>query len=252
MNKNNRMLLRLWIPLLAAAIVLIGFTVESSNTRFLLVIVFLALLVLLVVNLSMRNNLAKALQKESPDDLIHRMTKPLKSGFASNSRMAEAFTAYNTALPLVLYGRHSEATEAMDRVDWVKLEPFYQALNKNIQSLIHYFHGNVAEGLSLAREAKELAAASSLFPGSKRTLLAYEAYIEIGQALNGQADSRLIESLGQKFDKLPFLQKLLISRGLQHAYKQLGDEGEREKMKLFCQKNAPYCPSLQRVQKASA
>jgi hypothetical protein len=244
MNKNDKHLFKLWIPVLLIILIIIiamYFSMKSNNYIFLIGIIF-AIFVRQKLKKGLDKNLLKALKQEGPNELIFALVAPLKS--TPNKNMKMAFTAYHTALPLVLYGNYSQAEEVMEKVDWTKQEPIYQALKFNINSLINYFNSNNFEGLSFARQAKALATTSSMFLGSNKSQSTYEAYIEIGQILNGLTNETIIKSLNDRFIKLPLIPKLIIAWGLQNAYKQINNMDKFEEMKLFCTKNAPYCNAL--------
>lgn len=236
-NRNNLLMLKIWILVLFfGAFVVLGI---FYNLNPLFYVIFPLIVFFISFKLRQTNqNVTKALQNDNPMVLIDILVKPIKSNLQEN--IEESIIAYNTSFAYVLYREFEKANEIMNAVDWEAKEPMFQALDFNIKSLINFFNAEIHEGLVNARKAKELATTASVFPGAKKSMDAYEAYIEIGQILSGFSNDHNIQSLEKKFLEVPPLLKIIIAWGLVHGYKQRNKLKEFNNMLEYCRKNAPY------------
>jgi len=246
-KKNNKLLLKLWVPIIIFILFfVIGFT-NNSNIEILygIVPVIIISISFLIASLKLKQSKTKineALQSQSPAVLIDVIVEPLK--FIKKVSLKESSIAYNTALAYTLYGDYDKAREVIERLEWETKEPMVQALYFSMKSLICYFDDEHRDGLSYARKARELGGTSLNFPGARKSNETYEAYIEIGQILNGFGSEQIIRSLERKFNKLPLLPKIIIAWGLMHGYKDKSDFNGYNSMQEFCNVNAPHCKSL--------
>lgn len=247
MKANNKLLLRLWIPTILILVLLCVaiFKNVGENLVFAVIPAFVFGGFIIRRNLmkkGLQEGIKKALQQSGPDELINVITRPLISS-SGKSNLTESYTAYYSALSYVLYGRYPEAAEVMSKIAWASKEPMFQALDLHIKSLINYFTGNVLAGLTDVRKANHLAATSA-FPGSKKSKDSYEAYIQVGQLLSGITSDEIIHSLESKFNKMPLLDQLLLAWGLMHGYKHRNQLDEFNRLLTFCRVNAPHCHGL--------
>jgi hypothetical protein len=176
-RNNNIYMIKMWITIICfGAFVMFGIF-KSLSTNIFYVMIPLLVLMILYSKRQAKDKINNALQKDNPYELIDVISKPLKS--IKQKNLKESFFAYNTSFAYVLYGEFEKANEIMNQVDWEAMEPMFRALEFNIKSLIDYFNGEIHNGLANARKAKELATTASAFPGVKKSMVAYEAYIEI-------------------------------------------------------------------------
>lgn len=238
---NNTYLLKKWIPAILIIIPLGAVLLLKLDNGDYSVLVVIALSVFLMIYIRRRgaNRIETALKQSTSKDLIRSLTEPLKH--SKDKQLKAAFTAYNKALSHILYGEYDEANNEVEKENWETQIPMFQALHLNIKALLQYFHTkDYMEGLSLSRKAKALASVPGIYPGSKRSEMGLEAYVEVGQVLAGLDHDELIASLETKFEKLPILLKLIIAEGLYVAYQRKGREDKRESMKRFMVQHAPF------------
>lgn len=242
MKRNNKYLLRLWIPIVIL-LILVGvgsFLITSKDSTYAIIPVVVFICFFIIISRG-KTGVKEALQHNTPSKLIDTIVAPLKR--TPERQVRESYTAYNTALSYVFYGDYEKAIEIMNTIDWKTKEPMFQALNFNIRSLVNYFNNETHLGLSNARRAKALATTSA-FPGAKKSIETYDAYVEVGEVLSRVSNDHTIQSLELKFNKLPLLPKLIIAWGLMNGYKQRNEMNGYNKMLEFCEINAPYCNSL--------
>lgn len=242
---NEQYLLKKWIPIIIVAIIfIVALPISFAKGNYSVVFgVAIALILIFYIRRGASNSIAIALKQRTSEKLIECLAKPLHSLKDRDTR--ETFVAYNTALSHILYGEYENAEKVIEKVNWDNKIPVYRAAYLNIRALIKYFHTNdYHEALSLARKAKALASVSSAYPGSKKSEMAYEAYVEIGQILVGIGSEEIVARLELKFNNLPLIPKLFVARGLSIAYKQRGQADKFEKMDTFIKHNAPFCKAL--------
>ncbi|WP_138756179.1 hypothetical protein [Paenibacillus sinopodophylli] len=243
---NQQYLLKKWIPIMIVmSIMVVALFISLGNGNYsVLVSVAVAVVIIIMIRRRASDKVGIALKQRTSEQLIVCLTKPLQS--LKDKEIIETFVACNTALSHILYGEYERAETVIGQVNWDRKIPMYQAIYWNIKTLIKYFHTHeYTEGLSLARKAKALATVSHAYPGSKKSNMAYEAYVEIGQVLVGMGSEHSVTSLELKFDKLPLLVQLFVANGLCVAYKQSGQADKFAKMDAFIKQNAPFCKALQ-------
>ncbi|WP_379135733.1 hypothetical protein [Paenibacillus sp. sgz500958] len=239
MNKNNRYLIKLWIPAVVL-IVYLAFSIIRDSTN--LIIVPFVIAFLIILRSRIRNTLGKALQNSGPEPLIRSLT-PKPSKFLK-PELGVTTNAYNRAFAYLLYGEFEHARAAMKEVDWQSMDPMFQAMDYSMKSLICYFTGDVTNGLTYAHKTKELGSVSTMFPGSKRSSEITDAYIEVGQVLSGYCTTERMNSLELKFQKAAALTKLILGWGLMNGYKQRGDTAGYNRMQQYFRVHAPHCSVL--------
>ncbi|HET7629521.1 MAG TPA: hypothetical protein VFK44_14205 [Bacillales bacterium] len=244
MRKNNLFILKIWIPVILAFVLLLILLIHADAIVYAAAAASVPFIFILrkVLWSGMNKDISKALQSETSEALIHTLTKPLKK--QTNEKIKQAFLAYHTALPYVLYGEYEKAEKTMSEVDWEGVEPLYRTVDLNIKSLIHYFTGEIHSGISNARKAAASSTPSKLFPGVNKSNEFQEMFVEIGQVLYGFQSEKIIHSLEMKFTKLPLLTQLILAWTLMNVYQQEKETAKYEKMKTFCETHAPHCKSL--------
>ncbi|MBW5447686.1 hypothetical protein GE107_16655 [Cohnella sp. CFH 77786] len=184
-----------------------------------------------------KGNVIRLLKKKEPTALINVFSKELKR--IKNKNVREAFTAYNTVLVLILYGRLNEAKSTISRMEWANSEPLCQALNFSAQSLIYYFEGNIVEGLAMARKARAVQSYSTPIQGVRVDENVLNAYVDIGELLYGQNSNEKISKLRTVFRGFPIIVQLFVAWALMKGYHEINNMEKYEEMKQFCMKNAP-------------
>ncbi|WP_058303116.1 hypothetical protein [Gorillibacterium timonense] len=245
MKENNKFLAKLWIPIVLLIIFAsIGLVREISEAWTYVLIPVIVLLFFYVIRVRVKNRVKAALQHQTPDKLIETIASPLRGSV--RKELQEPFYVYNTALSYVFYGELDKAASVMNTIEWETKEPMFQALNDSIRSQIQYFTNDIHSGLANARRAKALAATSS-FPGAKKSAEVYEAYVEVGEIVGWNRNDDLIRSLEQKYQKMPLLPKLIIAWGLMNGYHQRNETKKCEDMLEFCKSSAPHCKGLVKI-----
>ncbi|MBO8173375.1 MAG: hypothetical protein H0Z33_16025 [Bacillaceae bacterium] len=242
-NKNNKYLLKLWIPSLI--IIIVAFISLANNTNqnpTVLITVLFVIGLVIYMRFKAKNKINQSLKKESPESLIKTLNGSIK---LSMGDIKAFMTAYHSALSYLLYGQFQQALAEMNKINWEEQEPLFQSFNLNIQSLNHYLNTkDYQEGLRLARKAKASASVSSVYPGQQKSAQTYQAYVDVGLILTNQASEEQIKNVQQVFNKLPVIPKLIIAWGLAVYYKNHNQMDKASEMINFCQQSAPYCRPL--------
>jgi hypothetical protein len=182
------------------------------------------------------------LKASSPEPLVAYYGKRL-----GKLRIADldANLAFSKGLVYTLYGRFESARTVINKVNWEQKPPLVQAPKIFLEALWAFLERHeFQQGLLLAQKARAMTDVSSAFPGAGIALSAYDAAVEIGQALATTAQPSVIASLEVKAKKLPILVRVLAVWGLEGHYRQSGQTVEASKMRAQLTKYAPHCRGL--------
>lgn len=190
------------------------------------------------------NDIEKYFLNETPEQLLNYYDNIYKR---NKIKIADSDVSLNYIKSVICcyYGEFDKCREIIEEIDWEKRSPYIQSLELSVGALLCYLQSqNYKEGRRLSIISEQLGNMSDKVPGSQKTKSLYEVYVQIGEALNGNLDDKIIDNLEQQFNKSPILVKLLIGWGLSKAYDQLNMQ-EKSKEKLeYCRKAAPYCKPL--------
>ncbi len=260
-KKNTNYLLKLYIPGLIfdgiILAILIYYSILDNQLRSFLqfmvgFILFFGLIfgfVFYVTNIRYH----RKLQSESPEPLIAyfeaqqypRFLAPIFSRFIFPYH--KLTIAYTRALAYTYYGQFAAAREELEKVDWGKSPPMFQASRKYVETLHVYLEKKDFQGgLERAQETYKLRQVASFIPFSKMASNFYKTLVEIGLILNGNLDTTIITSLEKKFKWYPVLSKVLIAWALEKAYNQMGKTEQANQMRAYLNQTAPHCIAFAR------
>lgn len=240
-TRNRWFLLGLWLPvvLLSAFLLLMAVAAwRSGGLRyFVLVPVCLGALAVAVVVVRRRQarRLAGLLKQPDPWPAV-RSTKALLSRLPQHGQHMAAASA---AKVLALYGQVTEAQRELESVDWTGVPPLIEAQRSSARALIAYVSGDVAAGLDFATTALDMAKTPSAAPGAAGSDLAFRTCRNLGLALSGQEDDKVLDDLQTARQRLPLLGRILATWALAAAAKRRGDHRHLAALRSFLQESAP-------------
>ena len=154
--------------------------------------------------------------------------------------------SYYKSLILCFYGEYESALGELNQHDLSDLPKIYEAMRLNGIVVSKYLQKiDLKNALSSARESLLLSKYPKLVSGQKKIPRNnYEAYVEIGEILNGMADENTIIRLERRFSRATLFPKLMIAWGLGRYYQSNGEKKKAEEMKRFLEKTVPFCDPL--------
>ncbi|MEO7861285.1 MAG: hypothetical protein ABIU05_12725 [Nitrospirales bacterium] len=242
-KQNNRFLLTQWLITLVLGVILIFLLIRLIQLGYSWVVVLVIAFMVVVVLSSFGNfQINRLLQADSPQPLINYYEKRFGR---QSTPLNKIFLAFCKALCYTLYGLFDSARAEVEKIDWEQKPPIFQAQNVYLQALWAYLEKHdFQQGTILAKEARQLAEVSSAFPGASRSLSSYDAIVEIGELLSGNANPTLVARLREKLRRLPVLVKVFIAWGLERFYDHSGDVEQAQEMRDLLTKLAPHCKGL--------
>jgi len=247
-KQNTAFLLKQWVPVIVIFIVLLfSLGVLIIQGKYTTVIVGIAGAggaygFIRFSTISQGNRL---LQANSPQPFIDFYNKQL-SGVSIAHR--DAHLAFSKSLVYTLYGQFENARLEVEKVDWKKKPPFFNAQKVFLQSLWAYLETHdFQQGTVLAKEARLLADVSSSFPGAGISHSAFDIAVEVGELLSRSFEPNMATKLEQKIKKSPVQMKVFGAWGLEGFYNQSGEYEQAQKMRLLITELAPYCAGLESI-----
>ena len=184
----------------------------------------------------------RELRSDSPEMIVAWLKRSTRFTFVPDK---DAIVAHGCALVYILYADFDAARATVKAIDWERRAPLIRAMKHSLGALLCYLEaGRYETGLEFARAARDMGRISGVFPGSRMSADAFEAYVEIGEILCGDSTDEKVASLERKQATLPTLGKLPIAWALAVAYDKRGDRAKAEAARQFIRDVAPHCRAI--------
>jgi hypothetical protein len=201
MTEGTKFLLKQWIPAIAMVGVM-AFVIVSGVAGggvWILVVAVGGMVFYFLVTWQARKKGQRLYQEPSPEALIAYFNATVTK--APNGKALAAFCCAQAA---TLYGQFDRAREELAAVSWESQEPLYQAFRDHVFSLLALFEKkDYSAAASIGREALEVAAMPSIFPGAAQSRAAFETVVEVSDLLAGQVSEKALAKLELRAKNLP-------------------------------------------------
>lgn len=252
-DRNERLLLTLWGPVIAAtALGIVAFAMQApskdGNEIYLVgpLGVAVAFGFVFVTRTLLKRKVAAALRSPTPE--------AFRSVAYSNRAgpYGIQLSAANVANVCALYGRVDEAEAALASVSWDECPPIVLANRSAARALMAYARGELGEGRVHAIRATEEGEVPSAAPGGKTSAIAFRTHVDLGRALEGRATAATVKDLEEARATLPLLGQIVAEWALGAAARDRGDEARLAIARAFVVEHAPYfAPVLQSLDEPS-
>jgi len=207
----------------------------------LLLAVAIAAGLFVIVRLVQKRKFAQMLRQPEPTAIVQYYLTRL-------SRMPHGtcIAAAASAVALALYGRTTEAGEALASVSWEGVPPFIGAQRLHALAIVLFAEGQSTSGLEAAESAVSQAAVSPQMPGAQRSSLAFQTHRNLGLVLCGKHSPETAQQLRQAMAKLPLLGKVIAAWGLAVLAKRQGSDALASDLRGFVTSHAPHFSTITR------